>query len=128
MLSLNLLIFVITVKGFEPAPLVLETIMLTQSQQDTYFFLNVWRTLVLYVGPLVLLLWTSGDVSEFQSQSGQPYLCLADAYVTLFNILISLGCCRVNQSSGLMSNQRKLLVVATFIYLEQKLLSKRKKP
>ena len=43
-----------------------------------------------------------------------------ETYVTLFNILISLGCRRVNQFSGLMSNQRKLLVVATFIYLEHR--------
>ena len=34
------------------------------------------------MGPLILLFWTSGDVSSgFQSQSGQPYLRLAEAYV-----------------------------------------------
>ena len=33
-------------------------------------------------GPLIPLFWTSGDVSsEYQSQSGQPYLCLVEAYV-----------------------------------------------
>ena len=34
------------------------------------------------MGPLIPLFWTSGDVcSGFQSQSGQPYLRLAEAYV-----------------------------------------------
>ena len=34
------------------------------------------------MGPLIRLFWTSGDVSSgFQSQSGQPYSCLAEAYV-----------------------------------------------
>ena len=31
------------------------------------------------MGPLILLFWTSGDFSSgFQSQSGQPYLCLME--------------------------------------------------
>ena len=35
-----------------------------------------------FVGTLILLFWTSGDVfSGFQSQSGQPYLHLAEAYM-----------------------------------------------
>ena len=35
-----------------------------------FFFLNFWRTWVLFVGPLIPLFWTSGDVSSgFQSQS-----------------------------------------------------------
>ena len=34
------------------------------------------------MGPLIPLFWTSGDVSSgFQSQSGQPYSHLAEAYV-----------------------------------------------
>ena len=34
------------------------------------------------MGPLIPLFWTSGDVSSgFQSQSGQRYLHLAEAYV-----------------------------------------------
>ena len=34
------------------------------------------------MGPLIPLFWTSGDVSSgFQSQSGQPYSCLVEAYV-----------------------------------------------
>ena len=46
-----------------------------------FFFLN-WRTRVLFVGPLIPLFWTSGDVSYgFQSQSGQPYLCLAEIHL-----------------------------------------------
>ena len=36
-----------------------------------FFFLNFWRTWVLFVGSLIPLIWTSGDVSSgFQSQSG----------------------------------------------------------
>ena len=34
------------------------------------------------MGSLIPLFWTSGDVSsEFQSQSGQPYLHLVEAYM-----------------------------------------------
>ena len=34
-------------------------------------FLNFWRTHVLFVGPLIPLFWTSGDVVPgFQSQGG----------------------------------------------------------
>ena len=38
----------------------------------TYFFkIKIWRTWVLFVGPLIPLFWTSGDFSpEFQSQGG----------------------------------------------------------
>ena len=36
-----------------------------------FLFLNFWRTWVLFVGSLIPLFWTSGDVSSgFQSQSG----------------------------------------------------------
>ena len=36
----------------------------------------------MFVEPLITLFWTSGDVSSgFQSQSGQPYSCLVEAYV-----------------------------------------------
>ena len=36
----------------------------------------------LFVGPLISLFWTSGDVSSgFQIHSGQPYSHLAEAYV-----------------------------------------------
>ena len=49
---------------------------------DFFFNLNFWRTQVLFVGTLIPLFWTSGDVSSgFQSQSGQSYLHLAEAYV-----------------------------------------------
>ena len=35
-----------------------------------------------FLGPLIPLLWTSGDVNcGFQSQGGQPYSHLAEAYV-----------------------------------------------
>ena len=37
----------------------------------TLFFLKFWRTHVLFVGPLIPLFWTSGDVCPgFQSQGG----------------------------------------------------------
>ena len=50
------------------------------------FFLNFlktfWRRSVLFVGPLIPLFWTSGDISfGCQSQSGQPYSHLVEAYV-----------------------------------------------
>ena len=35
-----------------------------------------------FIGPLIPLFWTSGDVScGFQSHSGQPYLHLPEAYI-----------------------------------------------
>ena len=40
-------------------------------QRYVHFFFNFWRTWVPFVGPLIPLFWTSGDISsEFQSQSG----------------------------------------------------------
>ena len=44
-----------------------------------YFFQYFGGRKSFFVGPLFQ---TSGDVSSgFQSQSGQPYLCLAEAYM-----------------------------------------------
>ena len=43
---------------------------------------KIWRTYVHFMGPLISLFWTSGDVSYgFQSQNLQLYLCLTEAYV-----------------------------------------------
>ena len=40
-----------------------------------FFFFNFWKTQVFFVGPLIPLFWTSGDVSPgFQSQGGSPHL------------------------------------------------------
>ena len=40
------------------------------------------ETEVLFVGPLIHLFWTFGDVScGFQSQNGQPYSHLVEAYM-----------------------------------------------
>ena len=37
---------------------------------------------VFFVGPLIPLFWIFGDVSfAFQSQSWQPYSCLAEVYM-----------------------------------------------
>ena len=46
-------------------------------------FLKIfWKIQVLFVRPLMPLFWTSGDVSSgFQSQSGQSYSYLLEAYV-----------------------------------------------
>ena len=42
-------------------------------RDENFFFSNFWRTWVLFVGPLIPLFWTSGNVSSgFQSQSGLP--------------------------------------------------------
>ena len=41
------------------------------------FFKNFLENISPFVGPLIPLFWTSGDVSSgFQSQNGQPYLHL----------------------------------------------------
>ena len=55
------------------------------------------HTLVLTVdspfcGALIPLFWTSGDVSSgLQSQSGQPYLHLAQAYVLHIHLSFNYG-------------------------------------
>ena len=52
---------------------------------ENVFFKIFWRTHVLFVGPLIPLFWTSGNVCPgFQSQGGslacmQPYLCTRDS-------------------------------------------------
>ena len=54
-----------------------------------YLFLHVFLKKIeghisSFVEPLIALFWTSGDVSSwFQSQSGQPYLHLVEAYLSL---------------------------------------------
>ena len=57
-------------------------VLLIQNLQTFFFCKNSWRTRVLFVWPLIPLFWTTGDISSgFQSQSGQPYWHLAEAYV-----------------------------------------------
>ena len=49
--------------------------MITRCQNLNFFKLNFCRTQVLFMGPLIPLLWTSGDVCPgFQSQGGFPCL------------------------------------------------------
>ena len=53
------------------------------SYWNAFLFKKIWRTYVLFMGPLISLFWTSGDVSYgFQSLSLQLYLCLTEAYVS----------------------------------------------
>ena len=43
-----------------------------------------------FLGPLISLFWTSGDVSSgFQSQNGQPYWHFAEQYVS-FDLVVIL--------------------------------------
>ena len=50
------------------------------------FFLNFWRTRVLFVGPLIPLFWTSGDIS-----SGTPAdLLAADLFHIPVKALVGL--------------------------------------
>ena len=52
--------------------------LLHTHKQKRQLFLKIsfWTTWVLFVGPLINLLWTSGDVFPgFQSQGGSPNLC-----------------------------------------------------
>ena len=47
-----------------------------------HFFKKNLEDMSLFVGTLIPLFWISSDVSSgFQSQSGQPYSCLAEVYV-----------------------------------------------
>ena len=56
--------------------------MFDQCNGLRYFFLKNLEDISLFVGSLIPLFWTSGDVlSRFESQSGQPYLCLAMVHV-----------------------------------------------
>ena len=55
-------------------------------------FLEFWRTWVLFVGPLIHLFWTSGDVCPvFQSQGDYPCLLTSSPACSGFLWLISLG-------------------------------------
>ena len=55
------------------------------------FFLNFCWTHVHFFGPLIPLFRTSGNVSSgFQSQSGQPYSSMAEAYVLHLGLLLVL--------------------------------------
>ena len=54
------------------------------------FFINIfWRTLVLFVEPLILLFWISGEVYPgFQSQDSPPHLhALSPAHDGLFRFI-----------------------------------------
>ena len=55
----------------------------TQMQVGDIFVLPIFGVhKSFFMGPLIPLFWTSDDVSSgFQSQSGQPYLHLVEAYV-----------------------------------------------
>ena len=56
------------------------------------FFLILMDTCA-FLGQLIPHFWTFGNVSSgFQSQSGQPYLYLAEAYVMHVCALIALTC------------------------------------
>ena len=56
--------------------------------------------IILFMGPLITLFWTCGDFSSgFQSQSGQPYSYLAEAYVLHVKLnycYIKLNYCYIN--------------------------------
>ena len=43
------------------------------------FLKKIWSTQVLFMGPLIGLFWTSGDICGFQSR--QPHLCLVEVYL-----------------------------------------------
>ena len=49
--------------------------------QCLFFFKKFLEDISPFAGPLIPLFWTSGNFSWFQSQSGQSYSCLAEAYV-----------------------------------------------
>ena len=55
------------------------------------FFFKLLLDTCPFLGPLIPLFQTSGDVSSgFQSQSGQPYSSLAEAYVLHLGLLLVL--------------------------------------
>ena len=52
------------------------------------FFKQFLEDINPFCGPLILLFWTSSDVSSmFQSQSGQPYSHFAEAYILDLHVL-----------------------------------------
>ena len=49
---------------------------------DINLFLKFLADISPFVGPLILLFWTSGDISSgFQSQNGQSYLHLVEVHM-----------------------------------------------
>ena len=49
------------------------------------FVFKFWRTQVLFVGPLIPLFWTSGDVCPgFQSQGGSLFVCFLTCVILRF--------------------------------------------
>ena len=49
--------------------------LMRMSVSSVFFKKKIWRTSVIFVGPLIPLFWTSGDICPgFQRQSGSPYL------------------------------------------------------
>ena len=62
------------------------------AQTRVNFFFNFWRASVLFVGPLMPLFWTFGDICPgFQSQGGSPHLHVLFA-CTQQNTRIDLWC------------------------------------
>ena len=65
---------------------------MVEEEHGILTFFKIFARLVLFVGPLMRLYWTSGDVSSgFQSQSGQPYSHLAETYILHIFLRFSSG-------------------------------------
>ena len=72
---------------------------------------------VLFMRPLIPLIWTSGNVSSgFQSQSGQPYLHLTEAYMLHVLWDLPLGGWHVSQAVPFHMPARRHMGVETGIY------------
>ena len=66
-----------------------------------------------FVGPQITLFWTSGDVSSgLQSQSGQPYSCLAEVYVLYIFLRFTFG---VTPVDFLVANMTAELISSTHL-------------
>ena len=70
----------------------------SRSDQVIPTLLTFFKTLFVkhksLLGPLIHLFWTFGDFSGFQSQSGQPYLHLAETYMLHVEIHVWCNTCQ----------------------------------
>ena len=52
-----------------------------------FFFSNFWRTLVLFVGPLMTLFWTFGDVCPGSQSQGGSFACFHTCGILRFTLV-----------------------------------------
>ena len=63
-----------------------------------FYFLNFWRTYVLFLWPLIPLFCTSGDIPPgFQSQGGSLFVCFLECVICRFTTGVTHADCNRDQ-------------------------------